>query len=168
VNALLASWLSTPQTAEAFAIITDCSSAFRVITLRKASTLFGLKEGLRQCLGGRFSCVFHGKETRNWRKLEDHVERDESGDIASRRQRGLTLTGQPGKSQGGTTITVGLPIRTPERPRAPSAPQAPLPLPPSLTALPTLDDNLDKRKRRIADKYREGREQEDVPSIGHS
>ena len=124
--------------------------------------------GYRAAPKACFSCIVHGKETRNQRKLEDHVERDESGDIASRRQRGLTLTGQPGKSQGGTTITVGLPIRTPERPRAPSAPQAPLPLPPSLTALPTLDDNLDKRKRRIADKYREGREQEDVPSIGHS
>jgi hypothetical protein len=63
---------------------------------------------------------------------------------------------------------VGLRIRTPERPQAPLAPQAPLPLPPSLTALPTLGDSLGKRKRRITEKYREEREQGDIPSIGHS
>jgi len=73
-----------------------------------------------------------------------------------------------GESQGGTTITVGLPIRTPERPRALPPPQAPSPLPPSSTAPPTLGDGLSKRKRRVRDKYREGREQGDVPSIGHS
>jgi hypothetical protein len=40
----------------------------------------------------RFSYAFHGKETRNWLQLEDHVERDESDDITNRRQRELTLT----------------------------------------------------------------------------
>jgi hypothetical protein len=98
---------------------------------------------------------FHGKEIKNWRKLEDHVERDESSDITNRRQRELTLTGQHGESQGGTTITVNLPIRTPERPLAPSTPK---PLPPSSTAPPTMGDRLGKRKRKITDKYRERRE----------
>jgi hypothetical protein len=45
-------------------------------------------------LGARFSRLFHGKETRNWRKPEDHVEREEKGHINSRRQRKLTLTGK--------------------------------------------------------------------------
>ena len=96
-------------------------------------------------------------------KKQGTRERDESGDVTSRRQRELTLTSQPDESQDGTTITVGLPIGTPERPRAPSALQAPLPLPPSSTAPPTLGDSLGKRKRRITDKYKEGRQQGDVP-----
>jgi hypothetical protein len=72
--------------------------------------------GYRAAPKACFSCIFHGKETRNQRKLEDHVERDESGDITDRRQRELTPTGE---SQGGGTITIGLLIGTPERPRAP-------------------------------------------------
>ena len=74
----------------------------------------------------------------------------------------------PGESQEGTTLTVNLPIRTPERPRAPPPPQVPSPLPPASTAPPILGDSLGKRKRRLTEKYREGREQGDVPSIGHS
>lgn len=53
-----------------------------------------LEEGLGQCLGERFSCLFHGKETRNWRKPWDHVERDKNGHVNSRRQHELTLIGQ--------------------------------------------------------------------------
>ena len=70
------------------------SGAFGVIALRKASILSRLEEGLGQRLG-RFSCLFYGNETRNWRKPEDHVERDENGHMNSRHQCELTLTGQP-------------------------------------------------------------------------
>jgi hypothetical protein len=148
VNALPAFWLSTPKRLKSSLLLLTASSAFRVIALRKASTLFGLEEGLGQCLGRALAVSFTGKKQR---KLEDHVERDESSDITSRQQRGLTLTGQPGKSQGGATITVGLPIRTPKRP------QAPLPLPPSSTAPLTLDDSLSKRKRRATEIQRRKR-----------
>jgi hypothetical protein len=75
----------------------------------------------------------------------------------------------PGESQGGTTITIDLPIRTPERAqRVLSSHRAPSPLPPSSTAPPTLGDSLGKRKRTITEKYKKGRETGDVPSIGHS
>ena len=70
----------------------------------------------------------------------------------------------PGESQGGTTITVNLPIRTPERAQLYRVSSS---LPPS-TAPPTLGDSLGKRKRTITEKYKKGRETGDVPSIGHS
>jgi hypothetical protein len=44
--------------------------------------------------GARFACAYHGKETRNWRKLEDYVERDGEGQIINKRQRELTLASQ--------------------------------------------------------------------------
>ena len=70
----------------------------------------------------------------------------------------------PGESQGGTTITVNLPIRTPERAQPYRVSSS---LPPS-TAPPTLGDSLGKRKRTITEKYKKGRETGDVPSIGYS
>jgi hypothetical protein len=36
----------------------------------------------------RFACIHHGDDTKNWRKLEEHVEKDlESGKIVSKRQK---------------------------------------------------------------------------------
>jgi len=94
VNALPASWLSPPHTGEVFTTITDCERRLRGFCLAEGFDIVRTGGGTRVAPGARFSCVFHGKETRNWRKLEDHVERDEDGHIASRRQRELTLTGQ--------------------------------------------------------------------------
>lgn len=74
----------------------------------------------------------------------------------------------PGESQGGTTITVDLPIRTPERPRAATPPRAPSPLAPASTAPPTLGGSLGKRKRTITARYKQGREEGVNPSIGYS
>ena len=42
----------------------------------------------------RFECPKHGESTRNWRKLESHVERDEDGTITTVRQREETLVSQ--------------------------------------------------------------------------
>ena len=44
--------------------------------------------------GARFACSKHGEPTRNWRKLESHVERDEDGTITTVRQREDTLVSQ--------------------------------------------------------------------------
>jgi hypothetical protein len=74
-----------------------------------------------------------------------------------------------GESQGGTTITIDLPIRTPERPRvATPPPRAPSPLPLASTAPPTLGGSLGKRKRTITAKYKQGREEGLNLSIGYS
>ena len=56
--------------------------------------LYKLEEVLRRSPGARFECSKHGESTRNWRKLESHVERDEDGTITTVRQREDTLVSQ--------------------------------------------------------------------------
>jgi hypothetical protein len=40
-------------------------------------------EGTRAASGARFGCIFHGKETANQWKLEDHIERDKNSHTSS-------------------------------------------------------------------------------------
>ena len=47
--------------------------------------------GTKKWPGARFECSKHGESTRNWRKLEGHIERDEEGAITTTRQRENTL-----------------------------------------------------------------------------
>ena len=35
----------------------------------------------------RFACIYHSTETRNWRKLEEYIERDTEGNIISNRKK---------------------------------------------------------------------------------
>src|SRR5438552_3618359 len=37
-----------------------------------------------------FACIHHGSEARNWRGLEDHIEKDDEGTIMSRRKKDNT------------------------------------------------------------------------------
>jgi glutamate/tyrosine decarboxylase-like PLP-dependent enzyme len=52
VNALLASWLSTPQTAEVFAIITDCEQRLQGYYLAEGFDIIRTKGGTQAVLGG--------------------------------------------------------------------------------------------------------------------
>ena len=40
----------------------------------------------------QYKCVHHGKETRNFRQLEDHIDHDAEGAVTSRRRRENTYT----------------------------------------------------------------------------
>ena len=75
-----------------------------------------------------------------------------------------------GESQDGTSITLAI-RSTPERPYKVAPPSNPPPppsflLPPS-TAPPALGEATGKRKRKMTDRYREGREEGLNPSIGY-
>jgi hypothetical protein len=94
VNSLPTAWLLPPQTGEIFDTLADCERRLRGYCLAEGSDLVQTGGGTRVAPGARFACVYHGKETRNWRKLEDHVERDGEGQITSKRQRELTLASQ--------------------------------------------------------------------------
>jgi hypothetical protein len=52
--------------------------------------------GTKKAPAARFECSRHGESTRNWRKLENHVECDEEGTITTVRQRENTLVNQTG------------------------------------------------------------------------
>jgi hypothetical protein len=41
--------------------------------------------GTKKVPGTRFQCTYYGKATKNWHKLEDYVEKDEEGNITSKR-----------------------------------------------------------------------------------
>ena len=56
--------------------------------------------GTKQNPAARFKCSKHSEATRNWRKLEPHVERDGEGNIISRRQIENTLVSQTGCQWG--------------------------------------------------------------------
>jgi hypothetical protein len=44
----------------------------------------------------RFACIHYGAEARNWRSLEDHVQKNDEGAVVSRRQRDDTSTNTKG------------------------------------------------------------------------
>ena len=50
--------------------------------------------GPKKVPGARFECSKHGESTRNWRKLESHVESDEDGTITIVHQPEDTLVSQ--------------------------------------------------------------------------
>ena len=50
--------------------------------------------GTKKVPGTRFECLKHGESTKNWRKLESHVEHDEEGAITTVHQRENTLVSQ--------------------------------------------------------------------------
>src|SRR5438270_11514001 len=84
VNSLPASWLSPPRTSEVFASIADCERRLRGYSLAEGLDIVRTGGGTAKVPAARFHCIFHGKETRNWRKLEDHIKCDENGQINSR------------------------------------------------------------------------------------
>jgi len=94
VNALPPAWLLPPQTGEIFDSIPDAERRLRGYSLAEGFDIAQTGGGTRKAPGAHFECGYHGTTTRNWRKLEDHIEKDEKGNITSRRQREGTIVGQ--------------------------------------------------------------------------
>jgi hypothetical protein len=94
VNALPVAQLSPPQTGEIFNSIRDCEQRLRGFSLAEGFDIALSGGGTKKVPGARFQCCYHGKEMKNWRKLDDHVERDKEGNITSNRQREGTIVGQ--------------------------------------------------------------------------
>jgi len=77
VNALPSSYLLPPATGEVFTSIEACEQRLRGFALAEGFDIAHTGGGNKRVPGGRWQCVHHGTETRNWRKLEDRVEVDE-------------------------------------------------------------------------------------------
>jgi hypothetical protein len=93
VNALPPAWLLPPQTGEIFDSIPDAERRLRGYSLAEGFNIAYTGGGTRKVPGARFECCYHGTTIKNWRKLEEHVEKDEKGNIISRRQRERTIVG---------------------------------------------------------------------------
>ena len=94
VNALPSAWLLQPTTGEVFDSIEHCRRRLQGYALAEGFDVVHTGGGNKKVPGARFQCSKHGESTRNWRKLEGHVERDEDGTITTIRQREDTLVSQ--------------------------------------------------------------------------
>jgi hypothetical protein len=93
INALPAAYLLPPQTGEIFDSIASCERRIRGYSMAQGFDIVFTGGGTRVASGARFECCYHGDTTRNWRHLEDHVEKDEEGKVTSERQReGITVS----------------------------------------------------------------------------
>jgi hypothetical protein len=94
VNALLAAYLLPLQSGEIFDSIPHCERRLRGYALAEGFDIVQTGGGKKSQAGARWQCYFHGDATKNWRHLEDHVERDEEDNITSKRQREGIIVGQ--------------------------------------------------------------------------
>src|ERR1700733_15057914 len=96
VNALPSSYLLAFVTGEAFASTKACEQRLRGFALAEGFDIAHTGGGNKRVPGGRWQCGHYGKETWNWRKLEDRVEVNEEGSITSGRKRDGITVGQLG------------------------------------------------------------------------
>ena len=94
VNALPAAWLLLPQTGEIFDDIADTEQRLHRYCLTEGFDIGRTEGGIKKAPSARFQCSYHGKATKNWCKLEDHVEKNEEGNITSKCQREGTIVSQ--------------------------------------------------------------------------
>jgi hypothetical protein len=86
VNALPASYLLPPCSGELFDSLDACNRRLRGYALAEGFDIVRKGGGTKANPSYRFRCIHHGVETRNDRKLEDHVERDSEGKRISKRK----------------------------------------------------------------------------------
>ena len=83
-------WLLPPNAGEIFASKELCNSRLRAFALTKGFDIVRNGGGTAANPAWRFRCYCHGLATRNQRKLEDQVEKNEERKITSKRQRAHT------------------------------------------------------------------------------
>lgn len=86
VEAFDNAWLLPPQDGEVFATAKECLVRLQGFALSRGFAVVTRGSDKKRA---RFLCIHHGEETKNWRKLEQHVERDpnDGKKIISKRQR---------------------------------------------------------------------------------
>jgi hypothetical protein len=94
VNSLPPSYLLPPRSGEIFANLDDCNSRLRGYALAEGFDVVRHGGGTKLNPGCRYKYIFHGINTQNHRKLEDHVGKDSEGRITSKRQRDATSVRQ--------------------------------------------------------------------------
>ena len=94
VNALPSSYLLPPRSGELFDNLDACNNRLRGYALAEGFDIVKHGGGTKKIPGSRYKYIFHGINTQNYRKLEDHVEKDSEGKIISRHQRDATSVRQ--------------------------------------------------------------------------
>ena len=86
VNAMPPEQLLAPQTGELFPDVPTCYRRLKGYSLVEGFCVVRVGGGTKSNPSYKFLCSFHSSKTRNYRKLEDRVEKDEERMIISRRK----------------------------------------------------------------------------------
>ena len=88
VNSFDDKWLLPPVEGEAFDTAKGCLACLQAFAFSQGFAVVTTESRKGR---SRFSCIHHGGDTKNWRKLEQHVEKDlESGKTVSKHQKEYT------------------------------------------------------------------------------
>ena len=85
VNTLPLSYLLPPCSGELFGSLDKYNNRLRGYALAEDFDIIKHGGGTKSTPSKRFKCIFYGSNARNYRKLEDRVERDLEGKITSKR-----------------------------------------------------------------------------------
>jgi len=91
VNSYPPEWLEEPISGEVFSSIEECQNRLIAYSLSQGFDIVVTHSTRTPNISTTFSCVHHGKETKNWRQLPRTVEKDEEGNIVGERKRNLTV-----------------------------------------------------------------------------
>ena len=84
-NSFPVPWLLAPRTGEVFDDLKHCNRSLRAWAFIEGFDIVRNGGGTAANRSYRFKCIFHSIATKNNRKLEDRVERDEEGQVVSKR-----------------------------------------------------------------------------------
>ena len=88
VNSFDDKWLLPPVEGESFDTAKGCLARLQAFAFSQGFAVVTTRSRKER---SHFSCIHHGGETRNWRKLEQHVEKDlKNGKTVSKRQKECT------------------------------------------------------------------------------
>jgi hypothetical protein len=77
-------YLLPPRIGEVFDNLDDCQTRLRGFALAEGFDVVKHGGGIKKAPGSRYKYIFHGTDSRNYRNLKDHMERDSEGKITSR------------------------------------------------------------------------------------
>src|SRR2546421_6336438 len=89
IEAVDSAWLLPPQQGEIFETAKECMRRLQAYALSKGFAVVIITSNPKRA---RFACIYHGSEARNWRGLEDHIEKDDKGAVVSRQKRDNTFS----------------------------------------------------------------------------
>ena len=84
VESFESAWLLPPQHGEVFLTAKDCLRRLQGYSLSRG---FAVVTTTSKKTRAQFACIHHGIETKNWRDLEEHVEKNVEDNILSRRKK---------------------------------------------------------------------------------
>jgi hypothetical protein len=90
VNSFPPEWLEAPATGEIYESMEEANGRLNSFSLSQGFDVVISRSTQTPQPVTTFSCIHHGHETRNWRKLPPTVERDETGAIIGERKQNFT------------------------------------------------------------------------------